>query len=92
MVDDFDEFNEEVEEFDKEEKAKKPVPKKKEPVKDSEETTDRYVAFFQEPKIGIVDTLTKEVVVDGLSDYGTARLEAFKLNKLDKIGIASGVQ
>ncbi|KKN14395.1 hypothetical protein LCGC14_0996450 [marine sediment metagenome] len=92
MNDDIDEFNEEVEELEDEEKGKKAPSKKKEAIKETEETTDRYVAFYQEAKIGIVDTITKEFVVDTLKDYGTAQIEAFKLNKLDKIAIASGVQ
>ena len=92
MVEDLDEFNEEVEELEEEEKTKKTPSKKTEVVKETEETTDRYVAFYQEPKIGIIDTLSKEIIVEGLSDYTTARLEAFKFNMLDKIGTASGVQ
>ncbi len=92
MVDDIDEFNEEAEELDKEEKTKKTPSRKKEPTEKTEETTERYVPFYQEAKIGIVDTITKEFVVDNLKDYGTAQIEAFKLNKLDKIAIASGVQ
>ena len=92
MDENHDEFEEDVEEFNKEEKGKKQPLKRKEVVKETEETTDRYVAFYQEAKIGIIDTLTKEFIVENLNDYGTAQLEAFKLNKLDKIGIASGVQ
>lgn len=93
MDDDFDEFEEEVEDFEEEEKvkAKKPV-KKKPVVKETQEPEERYVAFYQPLKIGIVDTLSQEIIIDGLSDYSVAQLEAFKLNQLDKIGTASGAQ
>ncbi len=83
---------EEVEEITK--KSKKPISAKKKvkvPVQEREpEPTEKYVAFYQEAKIGIVDTLTGEWIVEGL-DLPTATIEAIKLNKLDKIEIASGV-
>lgn len=53
--------------------------------------TERYTAFYIEAKMGILDTITNEIVVEGLTDFSNATLEAFKLNKLDKIGTASGV-
>ncbi len=91
-MDDIDEFEKDVEEFEDDDKAKKAPAKKKKVVEEAvEETTERYVAFYQQPKIGIVDTLTNEIILE-LADYSIAQLEAFKLNKLDKIGIASGVQ
>ncbi len=92
MVDDLDEFEKETEELDKEEQNKKTLSKKKEQTKEPGATTERYVAFFTEPRLGIMDTLSGEVIVEGLSDIKMAELEAFKLNKLDKIAIASGAQ
>ncbi len=39
----------------------------------------------KETKIGIMDTVTKEVIVEGFQDVPTATIESKKLNKLDKI-------
>ena len=90
MDNEFDEFDEEADELEQEVTVKKSNPKKKVEVKDTEVPTERYIPFFQEQRIGIVDTLTKEIIVE-LDNYRLAQLEAFKLNKLDKISTASGV-
>ena len=84
MKENIDEFDEEVEKMEKESNSK---------VKPSEQgkITEKYRAFYQEQRIGIIDTLTKQVVIEGLPDVTTAELEALKLNKLDRIGIVSGV-
>ena len=52
--------------------------------------TERYTPFYVEAKMGILDTVTNEIVVEGLTDFSIATIEAWKFNKLDKIGIASG--
>lgn len=93
MENETDEFEEEVENLEKEEKAEekdKPEQKPKETDK-KEEPTERYVAFVQEPRVGILDTVTEEVIIEGLQDYPTAMLEAIKLNKLDKIENVAGI-
>lgn len=100
MDDEYNDLEEEMEELEEEiaeeakpvKRVKKQVPKKKEvkakPVEEGPK--ERYVPAFQKAKIGVVDTLTGEWVVDELSDLPTATLEALKLNKLDRIEIASG--
>jgi len=92
IEDEMDELEEEIEEEEEEEKESvKPTPKKKKSkVVEEEQPTERYVAFFQEARIGIMDTVTKEVIVEGFQDVPTATIEAIKLNKLDRIEIASG--
>ena len=84
-----DDLEEEIEEAPK---KKNPAKKQQRMVEEKEEQQpeERYVAFYQEQQIGIYDTITKEVIVDGLKDLPIAKIEAFKLNKLDKIEIASG--
>jgi len=87
-----DDIEEEMERVEEEIKEPKKVSSKKvgKAVKE-EKPTERYVAFYQEARVGIVDTITNEVVVEGLRDLPTASLEALKLNKLDKIEVVSGV-
>jgi len=93
-MDDLEEEIEEEEEEEQKRKSKKPIPGKKKvkvPVQETEQKpTEKYVAFYQEAKIGIMDTLAGEVIVEGFQDVTTATIEAIKLNKLDKIEIASG--
>jgi len=88
-----DDFEEEEEDFEKEEIKETKRPTKTKIVKEVEKEVpvERYVAFYQEPRLGIVDTITNEVIVEGLTDLPTAKLEAIKLNKLDKIGTVTGV-
>jgi len=92
LEDEMEEEEEELEEEEEQEKAKKPVLKKKKSkvVEEEPKPTERYVAFFQEARVGIMDTITKEVIVEGFQDVPTATIEAIKLNKLDRIEIASG--
>ena len=89
-----DDIEDEMEELEEEIKeTPKKVPSKKQPGKAKKEEpqpTERYTAFYQEARIGIVDTITNEVIVEGIRDLPTATLEAVKLNKLDKIEISSG--
>ena len=91
MEDKIDEFEEEVESLEKEEKSKSTKKETPSSTKEVEVPTERYVAFYQEEKIGIMDTITREIVIEGLANVPTASLEAFKLNKLDKIGTVTGV-
>jgi len=88
IEDEMDKLEEEIEEVPKESPSKRQPGKT---VKEKPEITERYTAFYQEARIGIVDTITNKVIVEGLSDVSTATLEAVKLNKLNKIEIASGV-
>ncbi len=91
LEEEIDELEEEEEEEEEEEKPKKPVPKKKKSkVVEESKPTERYVAFYQEERIGIMDTITKEVIVEGFQGVPIATIEAIKLNKLDRIEIASG--
>lgn len=92
LEDEMDELEEEIEE-EIERKPKKSVTtkqKSKRPVEVESKPTEKYVAAYQEARIGIVDTLTGEWIVEGLDSVPMATLEAMKLNKLDKIEIASG--
>ena len=92
MEEKIDEFEEEEENLEEEDNKKVAVTKgkNKKPVQETEEPTERYMPFYQTERIGIVDTLTNEFVVEGLPNVAVASLEALKLNKLDKIGIAAG--
>lgn len=87
IEDEMEELEEEIEEETKKAPSKKQVSKT---VKEKPEINERYTAFYQEARIGILDTITNRVIVEGLNDVATATLEAVKLNKLDKIEIASG--
>jgi len=94
MENETDEFEEEVENLEKEEEVKEKkekTEKKPEEADKKEEPTERYVVLYQEQRIGIIDTVTEEVIIDGLQDYPTARLETIKLNKLDKIENVTGI-
>lgn len=88
--DDIEDEMEELEEEIKEAPKKVPSKKQRPEVEEPEEPTERYTAFYQEARIGILDTITKKVIAEGLSDLPTASLEALKLNKLDRIEISSG--
>jgi len=56
-----------------------------------EEPIERYQAYYQPEIVGIVDTTTKEVIIKGLPSVDFAKMEAIKLNILDRISIVSGV-
>jgi hypothetical protein len=92
-MEDIDDFESEQEEFEQEEKVEKKKKVKKVEVQqeNEEEPLERYIAFNQPARIGIIDTITKEVIADGFENVSIANLEAFKLNKLEKIGIVTGV-
>ena len=88
-----DDFDDEVEQLEEDEVIEKPKKKAKATSNNPEpkEPIERYAPFYQEQRIGIVDTITNEVIVEGMNDLNIAKLEAFKLNKLDKIGTVTGV-
>lgn len=86
IEDEMDELEEEIKETSKNPSKKQP----KGATKEESKPTERYTAFYQEARIGIFDTITGKVIVEGLTDVPTATLEAVKLNKLDKIEISSG--
>lgn len=93
---DIDAFDEEVENLEAEEKEITEEPakdKKGKAVKKPEDEvpTEKYVAIHQREVIGIMDTITGEVLVEGLPNLAFAQLEAIKLNKLDKLEVATGV-
>ena len=92
MDEKYDDIEEEMDNLEEEiQNTSKESSKRKQKKEVEEEIpTERYTAFYQEAKIGILDTITKEIVVEGIEDLPTATLEALKLNKLDKIEIASG--
>jgi hypothetical protein len=83
-----------IEEEEKEEEVEKPsVKKPKEEETIDEGTTETYEGFGQPPRLGIVNTITGDVIegFDPGRDEGIIQLGKAILNKLDKIGIASGV-
>ena len=94
---DIDAFDEEVENLEAEEKEiiegeTKKIRKGKTGKKvEAEVPTEKYVAVHQREIIGIADTVTGELLVEGLPNLAFAQLEAIKLNKLDKMEVATGV-
>ncbi len=96
MENDIDAFDEEVEDLEAKEKEEveeaetkkaKPVTKVAEP----EAPTEKYIAVHQPEIIGIMDTVSKELIIQGLPSMVQAELEAIKLNKLEKIENSTGV-
>lgn len=53
-------------------------------------SSERYVAFYQPERCGVIDTLTNKTF-EGLTP-ATAEIEAFKLNEFDKINRNIGAQ
>ena len=95
MTDKTDAFDEEVENLEAKSKEISETPNEvkgnKKVVVETQEPTERFVAVHQPEIIGIADTVSGEVIIDGLANLTYAKLEAIKLNKLDKIEVASGV-
>jgi len=90
IEDEMEKLDEEIdEEIKEDEEAPSRIGKKKS-TKEVQQPTERYVGFYQEAKIGIIDTTTGGIIVEGLPSLAIASLEAIKLNKLDKIEISSG--
>jgi len=87
-----DAFEEEVEDLEtiEKEEVKKPT-KKVAKQEEAQKPTEKYVAVHQREIIGIADTVTGELVVEGLPNLAFAQLEAIKLNKIDKIETVMGV-
>ena len=91
-----DELEEDIsdleEEEEEEKKEIKKIPKKKE-VKNPTEANETYEGFMQPSRLGIVNTISGEVIegFDQEKDEGLVQLGKAILNKLDKIAIASGV-
>ena len=82
------EKEEEVETKGKKQTAQKAIEKSV-----TEETTETYEGFTQPARMGIVNTVTGEVI-DGFKpgeDEGMVQAMKVILNKLDKIAIVSGV-
>ena len=98
LTQDEDELEKEMRNIEKEEKeeeeAEKPsVKKPKEEETIAEGTSETYEGFMQPARLGIVNTITGDVIegFDPGRDEGIVQLGKAILNKLDKIGIASGV-
>lgn len=99
VEEDFEDVEDEMEEDEADaevEEAPRPVVKKQQvqgrpPKTVPEEPAERYQPFYRPEVIAVVDTVTKEIVVEGLPSPAIANLEAFKLNLLDKIATVSGV-
>ncbi|MFA5396178.1 MAG: hypothetical protein WC346_09250 [Methanogenium sp.] len=97
-VEEYDDEEENIEEefaeMEREEKEsipiKRPLNQVQRRPKQQEVPTERYQAIYQPEKIAIVDTITKEIIVEGLPSLPNAVLEAYKMNMLDRIGIVSG--
>ena len=96
LTNDEDDLEKDMREMEKEETEEevkdKPVPK---PVEEptASDTTETYEAYKQEASLTIINTITGEVIggFDPKRDEGIVQLGRVILNKLDKIGIASGV-
>ena len=92
--DDLEEEMRSIEEEEEEEKVKKPIrtkSKEAEPV--AAETNETYEGFMQPERLGIVNTVSGDVI-EGFKtnrDEGLVQLGKALLNKMDKIAIASGV-
>jgi len=87
-----DEFEQEEEDFDVGEEQTKKSPVKASKVNEEKKPTEKYAPFYQEQRIGIMNTLTGKVEIEGFENPTIAKLEAIKLNILDKIAITTGVQ
>ena len=96
---DEEDFGDEVTEIEEEEKAEqehaKKVTQKAKPVPEEPQnvSTNTYEAFSQPARLGIVNTSTGEVILEGFTEKDTAiaQLGSYILNKLNQIAIASGV-
>jgi len=82
-----------IEEEKEEEKTEKPLVKKSEEETLPEGTNETYEGFVQPARLGIINTVTGDVIegFDSKRDEGIVQLGKAILNKLDKIAIASGV-
>jgi len=89
LEDDMNELEEEIKE--KEEPITKKAKKSKIPT-DETQTNETYEGFMQPARLGIVNTITGEVIegFETKKDEGLVQLGKAILNKLDKIAIASG--
>ncbi len=90
LEEDFGDLEDEI----KEEKPKPIAKKTKQSVPvESEQVNETYEGFQQPARLGIVNTINGDVI-EGFEtgkDEGLVQLGKAILNKLDKIGIASGV-
>ena len=92
MENELDDYEEEEEILEEETVETSKQKSKSKIVEDeSNKPTERYAAFYQEEKVGIIDTITEEIVTEGIP-LPQAKLEAFKLNLQDKISIATGAK
>jgi len=91
--DDLEEDMNELEEETKEKQTVTKESKKKEIPSGETQTNETYEGFMQPARLGIVNTISGEVI-EGFEtgkDEGLVQLGKAILNKLDKIAIASGV-
>ena len=97
LTQDEDELEEDISDMEEEEEKEeiKKSPKKivNKPSAEPEEVNETYEGFVQPARLGIINTVTGEVI-EGFKlekDEGIVQLGKSILNKLDKIAIASGV-
>ena len=90
LTQDEDELEEDIGSMEDEEEIKNPS---KKAVTETEETNETYEAFMQPARLGIINTISGEVI-EGFNpkrDEAIIQLGKAILNKLDKIAIVSGV-
>ena len=95
LTQDEDELEEDISDMEEEEEEIKKSSKKivNKPSAEPEEANETYEGFVQPARLGIVNTVSGEVI-EGFKlekDEGIVQLGKSILNKLDKIAIASGV-
>ena len=98
LEDDMDDLEKDVEQEQKSKKKVKQVAQPEEQVgqqagqQPSEKINETYEAFITQPRMGIVNTLTGEVIegFDIEKDQAIVQLGKLILNKLDKIATACG--
>ena len=93
LEEDMDDLEKDMEQEQKSRKKVKQVAQPEEVEQQAEEKiNETYEAFVTHPRMGIVNTLTGEVIegFDIEKDQAIVQLGKLILNKLDKIAIASG--
>ena len=88
-----DELEEDIMDLEEEEEQEEVKESPKESVPNVEKANETYEAFTQPARLGIVNTISGDVIEGFNPDKDEAIVQLGKaiLNKLDKIGIASGV-
>lgn len=93
MENEIDNFEQEEESLEDDmEEIQKPEKKTSKKKIEDKKPEEKYVPFYQEQRIGILNTVSGEIEIEGFENPVIAKIEAKKLNMLDKIAITSGVQ